>query len=311
MTSFALLAYLGAGHTDRVGPYRDTVRRAEKWLLAAQKKGAARHKQPGRFDRCMYTQGIATLALAEAAGMSQPRNPVLDEAAQRAVDVIVKSQGSYEAWNYTSKNRKTGRNDTSVSGWNLMALKSAKLAKLKVDFGAFQGCMRWLDAATDPKTGRCAYAGRVERVRRGAGSHAMWAAGMLMRQFMGVNRRAPVLVAAANSISKHPPVWNAGGKKVNLYYWYYGTLCMFQQGGEHWTGWNRHMKKALLENQRKGGPTDGTVQDVHGSWDPVGGGGIPRGGRVFSTALGALCLEVYYRYLPVYGGDKLPKDRDR
>jgi hypothetical protein len=60
------------------------------------------------------------------------------------------------------------------------------------------------------------------------------------------------------------------------------------------------MKKALLDNQCKGGPMDGTENDKDGSWDPVGGGHVPTGGRVFSTALGALSLEVYYRYLPLY-----------
>jgi hypothetical protein len=71
-------------------------------------------------------------------------------------------------------------------------------------------------------------------------------------------------------------------------------------GGKYWENWNAAMKKSLLDNQRKGGPMDGTAEDVDGSWDPVGGGYVPTGGRVFSTALGALSLEVYYRYLPLY-----------
>jgi hypothetical protein len=298
MTGFALLAFLGAGYTDRTPRYGDNVRRAQQWLIRQQKKG--------KFGRCMYTQGIATLALAEAYGMIDPprRNERLRTAAQDAVNVVVAAQGPYEAWNYGAKS-KAGRNDTSVTGWNLMALKSARTSGLKVDTLAFRGCMSWLDQATDPKTGRCAYAGTKNKVRRGGGSHAMWAAGLLMRQFMGMNRTAPILVAASDSIIKHPPVWEKGGeKKVNLYYWYYGTLGMFQQGGKYWPAWNKHMKKALLDNQRKGGPMDRTAKDVHGSWDPVGAGGIPRGGRVFSTALGALCLEVYYRYLPSQGGNR-------
>jgi hypothetical protein len=75
---------------------------------------------------------------------------------------------------------------------------------------------------------------------------------------------------------------------------------MFQYGGEHWTKWNEAMKKILVEQQRKGGPLDGTANDVDGSYDPVGSGGIPHGGRVMATALAALTLEVYYRYLPLY-----------
>jgi len=295
MTSFALLAFLGAGHSPHFGQYRDNARRAQNWLIGQQKKGS--------FGRCMYTQGIATLVLAESCGMIPPgrKDPRLRRAAQDAVDVVVRAQGPYEAWNYGAK-KKAGRNDTSVTGWNLMALKSARMSGLRVDNIAFQGCMRWLDRATDRKTGRCAYAGTSARVRRGRGSHAMCAAALLMRQFMGMNRTAPVLVAAADNLIKHPPRWEKGQEgKVNLYYWYYGTLGMFQQGGRYWPVWNRAMKKALCENQRTGRLKDGSKDDVDGSWDPVGTGGIPRGGRVFSTALGALCLEVYYRYLPMQG----------
>ena len=89
-------------------------------------------------------------------------------------------------------------------------------------------------------------------------------------------------------------------QKVNFYYWYYGTLCMFQMGNQYWSDWNKNIKGILVDNQRKGGPMDGTAKDVDGSWDPIGGGNIQMGGRVFSTALGTLTLEVYYRYLPIY-----------
>jgi len=92
-------------------------------------------------------------------------------------------------------------------------------------------------------------------------------------------------------------------RNVNFYYWYYATLCMFQVGGDHWNTWNKNMKSTLITNQRKGGPLDGTNKDVDGSWDPIGGGHVSYGGRVFSTALGALTLEVYYRYLPLYAKD--------
>ena len=72
---------------------------------------------------------------------------------------------------------------------------------------------------------------------------------------------------------------------------------MFQMGGEHWKAWNEAMKPALLETQSKGGPEDG-------SWDPAKAAGCDNG-RVMSTALSILCLEVYYRYLPIY------KDQNR
>jgi hypothetical protein len=78
-----------------------------------------------------------------------------------------------------------------------------------------------------------------------------------------------------------------------MYYWYYATLALYQLQGEEWQRWNSALKSALLSAQIRQG-------EHAGSWDTsdVWGG---HGGRVYTTAMGALCLEVYYRYLPLYG----------
>ena len=100
-----------------------------------------------------------------------------------------------------------------------------------------------------------------------------------------------------------PPVWDRGKftaqEPQGFYHWYYGTLAMFQTGDTYWNKWNAALQKTLLPSQRSGGPKDGSPQDVDGSWDPVTYWDAT-GGRVYSTAMGALCLEVYYRYLPLY-----------
>jgi hypothetical protein len=49
--------------------------------------------------------------------------------------------------------------------------------------------------------------------------------------------------------------------------------------------------------------TDG---DFAGSWNPRSPWG-DYGGRVFSTAVSTLCLEVYYRFLPLYQMDEFEK----
>ena len=67
---------------------------------------------------------------------------------------------------------------------------------------------------------------------------------------------------------------------------------MFQTGGDVWKKWNDGLKTVLCTNQRKGG-------DADGSWDPLSAWEI-KAGRAYTTALGAMCLEVYYRYLPMY-----------
>jgi len=79
---------------------------------------------------------------------------------------------------------------------------------------------------------------------------------------------------------------------VHLYYWYYATLALQLSGAPEFETWNKALKAALLEGRRREGP-------AAGSWDPECQLG-PRGGRIYATAMSALCLEVYYRYLPFY-----------
>jgi hypothetical protein len=96
----------------------------------------------------------------------------------------------------------------------------------------------------------------------------------------------------------NPPAWDkdlgtANGGGWPMYYTYYTTLVMFQCGGDLWKKWNEGMKKMLLDNQRKGGDPDG-------SWDPLSAWET-KAGRAYTTALGALSLEVYYRYMKLGG----------
>jgi hypothetical protein len=84
--------------------------------------------------------------------------------------------------------------------------------------------------------------------------------------------------------------------EINLYYWYYATMALFQLQGSEWEVWNQHLQQRLLAAQATTG--------VHaGSWSPktVWGG---YGGRVYTTAMAALCLEVYYRYLPMFDASR-------
>jgi len=278
VTGLATLAFLGAGHTEKTGKFRDNVRRAVAWLIKQQDaEGALSSQRGGKFG---YQHAIAGLALAEAYGMAKV--PATREAAQKAVDWTVKKhQVPYGGWRYSA--REAG--DTSVTGWFIMQLKSAKVAGLKVDHGAFQGATKFLDEVTRPD-------GRSSYMKSRGPTHIMTSVAVVGRQFMGVRNTEPLLKNAADYMLRTKlPEWQ-GSAYGTFYYWYYGTLGMFQMGGERWKKWNKALKPVLLTNQRKGGDEDG-------SWDLLGGLD-KRAGRAYTTAMGALSLEVYYRYLPMY-----------
>ena len=116
------------------------------------------------------------------------------------------------------------------------------------------------------------------------------ASALFCQQIM--RNRPPTYDEGIELVRQHPPAWRPreGKRKstINFYYWYYATHALFQHGGTEWKVWNRTLRKTLAENQRRSGC-------AKGSWDPLGEWGIV-GGRVYSTALAALTLQVYHRY---------------
>ena len=144
-TGLALLSFLGAGYDHYGGVYQSLVQRALDHLLKHQKENGDLY-QPldaaSNKSAWLYSHGIASIALCEAYGMTG--DPALAAAAQRAVNFIVASQDPKQgAWRYTPGSG----SDTSVSGWQLMALKSGELAGLDVPADAYRKVTVWLDRA--------------------------------------------------------------------------------------------------------------------------------------------------------------------
>ena len=124
----------------------------------------------------------------------------------------------------------------------------------------------------------------------------MTAVGMTCRFFMGWKRSHPYMIGCANHLMDFLPKWMKGIEKVQEgrwyhYYWYYGTLAMYQMGGRYWRAWNEKIKRMYPQRQRTSPP------ELAGSWDPT----MHRfgGGRIFSTALAVMTLESYYRFSPL------------
>ncbi len=296
VSGLALLCFLGAGETHKGGTYRLTVARGLNWLMDQQDaEGCFGSRSVSNYT---YGHAIAALAMAEAYGMT--RSPHLKKSAERGLAYVARCQNPYKAWRYKEAD---GQNDISVTGWMVMALKSGKLAGLEVDDARFGWALDFVEEMTDQESGRTGYIRAGEPPVRETGkkdefpaeeSESLTAVGVLCRIFAGQDPAENRMVKlGADLIGKKLPVWDRAKGSIDMYYWYYGTLTMFQVGGEHWKRWNQAMTPAIIERQRQDG-------NFAGSWDPVGAWGEV-GGRVYSTALLTLCLEVYYRYGRVFG----------
>lgn len=278
LTGLALLCYLAADHTHaKDGPYREHVRRGLDWLLAEQNEDGDL-----RGGETMYSHGIATIALSEAYGMT--RDPRLAEPVRRAVAFIAAARNDRSGgWRYDPG--QVG--DTSVLGWQVMALKSAKLAGVEVPAEAFESAERWLGRVVQHRDGRPTGLYSYQPGR--PATPAMTAEAFFVRQLLGAGREDPQADGAVALLSDNPPSWES---HVNTYYWYYATLSLFQHQGPAWERWNERLTHELLDQQDRHGP-------AAGSWDPEGDWASV-GGRIYQTALCTLMLEVYYRYLPLY-----------
>jgi hypothetical protein len=287
LTSLALLSFLGAGHTERVGEYKGNVQRAVAWLKARQEtNGRVREPSDVTHHATLGApEALAALALAEAGAMA--RVPDTYAAAQKAIDYCadvhrVNEGHAQNGWGFTPNSPP----NLIATGWFVMALKSAKVAGVHVNPAAFDGVIQFLDSVK--KGDEYRYSRDVEQFAR---PHLLGAIANTCRQFMGWRREE--LEASVETFIKKGgvPAWGANGESVDLAYWYFGSLCAFQHGGDMWKDWNEALKGALVANQSKQG-------DDAGSWAPVGLHANDWG-RVGQTALACLCLETYYRYLNV------------
>ncbi|MEQ8763015.1 MAG: terpene cyclase/mutase family protein [Planctomycetota bacterium] len=299
LTGLALLAFLGANNTTQAGHYKKNVRNGIRYLERMQDEDSGLFGAKSG-QHYMYNHALAALAMTESYLLSG-RSYVQKRPAQLGVNFILNARNPYKAWRYESP--PNGKNDTSVTGWMVMVLESAREAGLEIDMGAFDGALAWFDEMTDPQTGRTGYITRGSYSAREEGmeadfprekSEAMTAVALLARIFIGQKEDHPAVNSGIELLQALPPRWSPETGEADMYYWYYASYVMFQLGGRKWEHWNEKMKATILPNQHL---EEGCLQ---GSWDPVGPWG-EAGGRVYSTALMVLCLEVYYRYGKVIG----------
>lgn len=289
VTGLALLAFLGAGYTHAKGPFKGTVYRGLRWLKAQQKAN-------GSFKwRTFYEQGIAAMAASEAYGLT--REPQLGRMAQKAIDCIVKVQPGHGGFRYKGAVPRN-QGDMSVTGWQIMALKSGVCSELHVPYQAFDKFRTFL------KNSFRKYGGSAYIVERKQSAAAVSAIGMLCRQFVGGQGYDREIEQAAGYLMNHENKVGGPGRGKNrlvgdLYYTYYSVLAMFQYGGKAWKGWNELFRDTLVKVQVRQ-YRDKRGRFIRGSWDPRNHAHGHQGGRVYCTAMAVLSLEVYYRFLPVY-----------
>ena len=292
-TAMALLPFLGAGQTHVQGQFKDVVHRGLRFLVQNGKAG----KQAGlpvvdysEGGGNMYSHGLATIALCEAYAMTE--DPQLVGPAQGALNFILYAQCPRDGgWRYRPQQPDGG--DTSVTGWQIMALKSGHMGHLAISPNTIERSKFFLDKVGANNGSIYGYAQRDTKVRP-----ACTAIGLLCRMYTGWDKSHPGIVQGAKELSK------IGVLKNDIYYDYYAAQVLRHYGGAEWDKFNVELRDWLVSTQveRGGGK---------GSWhfpESASHRGPKEGGRLASTSFATMILEVYYRHMPLYADAAADED---
>lgn len=300
-TGLAMLAFMGAGHTQESrSEYSEVVERAIAFLLEQQDDDTGHFGFSGA-----YSHAIATYALAECyalTGDPRLRGPLEFAVAHIQRHQIESSDERLDGgWGYYYPDGRTIDRwpRASVTVWQVMALESARLGELHVDSEVFVNAKRFLAKCWDRRRGAFRYShdpGRLSSgypILPGSTPASMFALSLLGEDLNHAQFGPARTYVLERSPRRYFPSHNdmfverADG---NLYFWYYSTLALFRAGGSAWEEWNQSMKSTLLQ-----------AQDHDGSWPAASpysrdfAGDTDRD-RCYSTAMCVLTLEVYYRY---------------
>jgi hypothetical protein len=299
-TGMALLAFLGVGEThQQPKKYEKTIKRGLDCLIKNQ---ATRGADAGRFTPAsnMYGHAIATLAMVEAYALTG--DAALKPHAQAAIDYIQKAQAGDGSWGYRAQ-AETG--DTSILGWQLQALYAAKLTDLTVDPKVIKKAIDFLNKVASGEN-KAMYAYTPQSSANPGTSLTAVGLWCRVRFDSWTPDNAGMTEGVAGLLKRG---LGADGTQPDTYFLHYTTQVMRDAGGEDWKTWNEGKKQA--DGTRKGGFRDTLINlqvrkdgPTQGSWEPDSSHIGRACGRVGTTALNIIALEVYYRYAPQKAAEK-------
>ena len=331
-TSIALLPFLGAGNTHLDGPYKEVVYRGLEQLktildIELKELHPDNPNFVSTFSGDLYGYGLTTLVMAEAFGMTG--DPDLERYVNALTVFLARHQHPLGGWRY-----ELGQpGDITVTGWQVVALKSSQLAGAAVHSDIFRQADKFLDSLTPPAP--LSRPGRTQVVANKVGGmnrdptryhylasfansttrepgECTSAVGLLCRLYTGWSSNDPRLLKGVNQLLKsntHPALL--------LYRNFYLAQILLHIDHPAWEQWNRRNRDYLVRmqvtettrmNQRN--PAFGSPPCEIGSWYLTNPNGTTKNsirdrhlapaGRLAHTALAILTLEVYYRLLPIY-----------
>jgi hypothetical protein len=291
ITGLCLMSFLAAGHQPGRGRYGVTINEAIDYICR-QVRMSGNLSAPGLIqDRSqqggppMYGHGFATLALAESYGMTDRRDLKMKiEAAIRLIE-DKQTQNPRDpmhdgGWRYQPQQ---GDADISVTIVQVMALRAARNAGLKVPQSTIDRAVAYMKRCVNPADGGFSY-----QVGQQQSGPARTGAAVLSLIMAG-QRNSPECRSGLRYLMEHPyDRANIVPYREHFYYaLYYVTQAMYQAGGVYWLQWFPPVRDELVRSQ-----------SADGSWSRDDNNS--EAGPVYATAMAVLVLQVPAGLLPIY-----------
>ncbi len=307
VTSLCVLAFMAHGHNPGEGPHGKNLDRAVDFIVASQKaNGLVSRVGPvgTRITRnvthqigvaTVYNHAISSLALAEVYGMSPGRR---SQYVQRAIDRSLAATLEMQRWPKDLAYDKGGwryvddwdqtDSDLSITGWQLMFLRSARNAGFEVPSAAIEDAVGYVRRTFDEQYGAFGY-----MIDRGdCRSRGMAGAGVLALGHAGFHDSVEAQRTGKWLMGYSFDQYNGSeGFSRDRYHYSLFNCCqgMYQLGSPYWEEFFPRTVTAVLAHQRG-----------DGSWEAESRQTDRMFGMSYTTALVALSLGAPNQLLPVF-----------
>jgi hypothetical protein len=307
VTSLCIMAFISHGYIPGEGPYGKRLQRATDYVLSCQKKNGliSLHGPDGeRISRAIsheiggcatYNHGISSLVLSDVYGMSPPNRA---RPLQAAIDKALQATLEMQQWPKDRPNDRGGwryiddfdgtDSDLSVTGWQLMFLRSAQNAGFNVPKERIEEAVAFVRRSYDANEGIFIYSrGNPSRTRSMAG------AGILAFAHSGLHHTEEARRSGDWLLRHQFDQYNVTmpGARSDRYHYGLFSCCqaMYQLGGQYWERFYPSAVRAVLDNQQSDGswPVDSQYHDA-----PFG--------STYTTALVVIMLGAPNQLLPVF-----------
>ena len=312
VTSLCVMCFLANGYLPGEGKYGDELSKAVEFICSMQtESGVIASMHPGgpkvtrKFadhhisKTVAYNHAISSLLLSEIYGMTGEEGLVDRSLIQRSLDVSLEMhkwpkdrEVDRGGWRYPLKTP-IAESDLSITGWQVMFLRSAKNAGFSVPSKPIDEATEYVLRCFRPDYGTFNYYIRGKDDRR---SRGMAGAGILALAHAGMHHRKEAIIAGdwilKNGFQRYNDRQTFEQTRWFNDCYHYGVFfcsqAMYQLGGEHWKSFFPKTSDVLIKNQQRNGSWNKCNSSAH------------QYGKCYSSALTILALSAPNQLLPVF-----------